>query len=166
MAVSKLLFFSLFFALVFSTVWPDESIEADAQVLGSDAADSSALKIELDQLKFKIHDLGSCAYHTFALFKSKPFPKGSSHVPFSVYLEFVNFPSPCFWVLLLLKSIFDLYSRFLSTSELWLYRHIWNRRILLCVFTTWDMLVMDCYLLFFTYSSSSHFEFYIIIYRI
>ncbi|XP_021670156.2 uncharacterized protein LOC110657311 isoform X1 [Hevea brasiliensis] len=56
---SKLLVFSLFFALVFSAVRPDVSIEADAQVLGSDAGDSSYLKIELDQLKSKIHDLES-----------------------------------------------------------------------------------------------------------
>ncbi|XP_043807887.1 uncharacterized protein LOC110603713 isoform X6 [Manihot esculenta] len=71
MAVSKLLFFSFFFALVFSTVWPDESIEADAQVLGSDAADSSALKIELDQLKFKIHDLESRVNEKTQELKSK-----------------------------------------------------------------------------------------------
>lgn len=64
MATSKLLIFSLFFALVFSAVRPDVSVEADAQVLESDAGDSSALKIELDQLKSKVHDLGSFASHT------------------------------------------------------------------------------------------------------
>ncbi|KDP33426.1 hypothetical protein JCGZ_06997 [Jatropha curcas] len=61
MSVSKLLVFSLLLALIFSAVRAeaDVSIQTDNQVIGSDAADSSALKIEIDQLKSKIHALES-----------------------------------------------------------------------------------------------------------
>ncbi|XWS72866.1 hypothetical protein CRYUN_Cryun02cG0076200 [Craigia yunnanensis] len=56
MAASKLVIFSLFLALIFTQIRADVSIEP---VLESDASDSSALKMELDQLKSKIRLLES-----------------------------------------------------------------------------------------------------------
>ncbi|KAL5782871.1 hypothetical protein ACOSP7_007900 [Xanthoceras sorbifolium] len=63
MAASKLVIFSLVFALIFAGVRADVSIDGEDMpvrgVTGSDGADSSALKIELDQLKSKIQALES-----------------------------------------------------------------------------------------------------------
>lgn len=56
MAAYRLLIFSLFLALVFTRIGADASTEP---LLESDAADSSALKMELDQLKSKIRLLES-----------------------------------------------------------------------------------------------------------
>ncbi|MBA0774294.1 hypothetical protein Gotri_009514 [Gossypium trilobum] len=56
MAAYRLLIFSLFLALVFTKIGADASTEP---LLESDAADSSALKMELDQLKSKIRLLES-----------------------------------------------------------------------------------------------------------
>ncbi|XWS26078.1 hypothetical protein CRYUN_Cryun26dG0000100 [Craigia yunnanensis] len=56
MAALKLVIFSLFVALIFTKIRADVSIEL---VLESDASDSSALKMELDQLKSKIRLLES-----------------------------------------------------------------------------------------------------------
>lgn len=61
MAVSKLLVFSVFLALIFFTVvTADASVSEEVEKVGvrSDGSDSSFLKIELDQLKSKIHSLG------------------------------------------------------------------------------------------------------------
>lgn len=55
MAASKLVIFSLFVALIFAQVRADASIEPVPESAG---ADSSARKIELDQLKAKIRLLG------------------------------------------------------------------------------------------------------------
>lgn len=62
MAATKLLLLSLFLALISTHVRADVSSaggdnDADG-VTRSDGSDSSALKIELDQLKSKIHALG------------------------------------------------------------------------------------------------------------
>lgn len=61
MAFSKLVIFSIFLALIFSQIRADVSVQEDEplKVIRSDSPDSSALKIELDQLKSKIHSLGS-----------------------------------------------------------------------------------------------------------
>lgn len=63
MAASKLAILSIFLALIFSQIRADVSVqgEEDAPLkpVRSDGPDSSALKIELDQLKSKIHTLGS-----------------------------------------------------------------------------------------------------------
>ncbi|XVE53458.1 hypothetical protein DITRI_Ditri03aG0004900 [Diplodiscus trichospermus] len=56
MAASKLVIFSFFLALIFTKIRADVSIEP---VLESEASDSSALKLELDQLKSKIRLLES-----------------------------------------------------------------------------------------------------------
>ena len=61
MAVPKLLVFSVFLALIFFTeVRADASVseEVEKVQVRSDGSDSSFLKIELDQLKSKIHSLG------------------------------------------------------------------------------------------------------------
>lgn len=65
MAVSKVvILLSIFLALIFTHVGAHASVgeEDDSvpvEVVGSDGGpDSSALKIELDQLKSKIHTLG------------------------------------------------------------------------------------------------------------
>lgn len=55
MAASKLVFIPLFLALIFTGIIADVSIEP---VPESYASDSSALKMELDQLKSKIRILG------------------------------------------------------------------------------------------------------------
>ncbi|CAB4297097.1 unnamed protein product [Prunus armeniaca] len=61
MAASKLAILSIFLALIFSQIRADVSVqgEEDAPLkpVRSDGPDSSALKIELDQLKSKIHTL-------------------------------------------------------------------------------------------------------------
>ncbi|KAK9946721.1 hypothetical protein M0R45_012168 [Rubus argutus] len=59
MASSKLVVFSVFLALIFSQIRADVSVQEDEplKVIRSDSPDSSALKIELDQLKAKIHSL-------------------------------------------------------------------------------------------------------------
>ncbi|XP_050363459.1 golgin IMH1-like [Argentina anserina] len=59
MASSKLLILSVFLALIFSQIRADASVgeREPLEVVRSDGADSSALKIELDQLKSKIHSL-------------------------------------------------------------------------------------------------------------
>ena len=65
MAASKLVIFSIFLALIFTHIRADVSIEGElsdsedenAKVVRSDGPDSSALKIELDQLKSKIQAL-------------------------------------------------------------------------------------------------------------
>ncbi|XP_050263635.1 uncharacterized protein LOC126707933 isoform X2 [Quercus robur] len=67
MAASKLVIFSIFIALIFTHIRADVSIEGElsdseeenAKVIRSDGPDSSALKIELDQLKSKIQALQS-----------------------------------------------------------------------------------------------------------
>ncbi|XP_030946707.1 uncharacterized protein LOC115971140 isoform X2 [Quercus lobata] len=67
MAASKLVIFSIFLALIFTHIRADVSIEGElsdseeenAKVIRSDGPDSSALKIELDQLKSKIQALQS-----------------------------------------------------------------------------------------------------------
>lgn len=61
MASSKLVIFSVLLALIFSQIRADVSVQEDEplKVIRSDSPDSSALKIELDQLKAKIHSLGS-----------------------------------------------------------------------------------------------------------
>ncbi|KAK7820978.1 hypothetical protein CFP56_038211 [Quercus suber] len=67
MAASKLVIFSIFLALIFTHIRADVSIEGElsdsedenAKVVRSDGPDSSALKIELDQLKSKIQALQS-----------------------------------------------------------------------------------------------------------
>lgn len=58
MAASKLVIFSLFFALILTAA--DVSIQGEdvPPLTASDAVDSSPLKIELDQLKSKIRSLG------------------------------------------------------------------------------------------------------------
>lgn len=62
MAVSKLLILSIILALIFTHVGADAPVEEEdflsVPVGGSDGSDSLALKIELDQLKSKIHTLG------------------------------------------------------------------------------------------------------------
>lgn len=64
MAISKLVILSIFLALIFTHGGAHASVgqEYDSEpveVVGSDGGpDSSALKIELDQLKSKIHTLG------------------------------------------------------------------------------------------------------------
>ncbi|CAL1352957.1 unnamed protein product [Linum trigynum] len=66
MAAAKFLVFSLFLALLLSTAWADASADSDvdvavpaSQVTGSTDLESSALKIELDQLTSKIQSLES-----------------------------------------------------------------------------------------------------------
>ncbi|KAF3446468.1 hypothetical protein FNV43_RR11647 [Rhamnella rubrinervis] len=63
MAVSKLLILSILLALIFTHVRADAPVEQEdyssVPVGGSDGSDSLALKIELDQLKSKIHTLES-----------------------------------------------------------------------------------------------------------
>lgn len=67
MSASKVVILSIFLALIFTHIRADVSIEGElsdsgdetVKVVGSDgSADSSALKIELDQLKSKIQALG------------------------------------------------------------------------------------------------------------
>lgn len=62
MAISKLAILSLFLALVFTQLRADESLDVEAQhiveVVRSDDSEFSDLKLELDQLKFKIQKLG------------------------------------------------------------------------------------------------------------
>ena len=66
MAASKLVIFSIFLALIFTHIRADVSIEGELsdsegekiEVIRSDGSDSSALKIELEQLKSKIQTLG------------------------------------------------------------------------------------------------------------
>ncbi|KAM5565452.1 golgin IMH1-like [Rosa sericea] len=59
MASSKLLILSVFLALVFSQIRAEASVKEDEplEVVRSDGPDSSALRIELDQLRSKIHSL-------------------------------------------------------------------------------------------------------------
>lgn len=59
MAASKLVILSLFLALIFSSVAADVPFESDDEAIGSAAVDSSALKIEIDQLNSNIHALES-----------------------------------------------------------------------------------------------------------
>lgn len=67
MAASKLVIFSIFLALIFTHIRADVSIEGELsdsedekiKVIRSDGSDSSALKIELEQLKSKIQTLES-----------------------------------------------------------------------------------------------------------
>ncbi|KAL6207719.1 hypothetical protein ACLB2K_018673 [Fragaria x ananassa] len=61
MASSKFLILSVFLALIFSQIRADASVGEDEplEVVRSDGPDSSALKIELDQLKSKIQSLES-----------------------------------------------------------------------------------------------------------
>lgn len=64
MAASKLVLLSLFAALILSSVKADVAIETDGnepadRVIKSDGVDTSAFKVELDQLKSKIHALES-----------------------------------------------------------------------------------------------------------
>lgn len=62
MAISKLAILSIFLALVFSQVHADVSADAEAehivQVVRSDDSEFADLKVELDELKFKIQKLG------------------------------------------------------------------------------------------------------------
>ena len=62
MAISKLAILSLFLALVFTQLRADESLDLEAEhiveVVRSDDSEFSDLKLELDQLKFKIQKLG------------------------------------------------------------------------------------------------------------
>jgi len=67
MSASKLVIYSIFLALIFTHIRAGVSLggelsdneEESVKVVGSDGyADSSALKIELDQLKSKIQTLG------------------------------------------------------------------------------------------------------------
>ncbi|KAF5726314.1 hypothetical protein HS088_TW23G01059 [Tripterygium wilfordii] len=55
MTVSKLALLCVLFAIICTSIRADVSIEDGGEVVGSDRSDSSALKIELDQLKSKIH---------------------------------------------------------------------------------------------------------------
>ncbi|KAM7493575.1 hypothetical protein LguiB_028184 [Lonicera macranthoides] len=74
MAVSKLLVFSVFLALIFFTVVrADASVSEEVEKVGvrSDGSDSSFLKIELDQLKSKIHSLESHVEEKTRELKSK-----------------------------------------------------------------------------------------------
>ncbi|KAM2273824.1 hypothetical protein ACFX1S_043705 [Malus domestica] len=61
MAASKLAILSIFLALICSQIRADASVPAEedepVKLLRSDGPDSSALKIELDQLRAKIHSL-------------------------------------------------------------------------------------------------------------
>ncbi|KAM0968613.1 hypothetical protein ACFX13_017241 [Malus domestica] len=61
MAASKLAILSIFLALIFSQIRADASVPAEedepVKLPRSDGPDSSALKIELDQLRAKIHSL-------------------------------------------------------------------------------------------------------------
>lgn len=57
MAPSKLAILSVFVALVFRVIRADD-VPVEREVIGSNGLDSSALKIELDQLKSKIESLG------------------------------------------------------------------------------------------------------------
>uniref|UniRef100_A0A2N9GTX7 Uncharacterized protein n=1 Tax=Fagus sylvatica TaxID=28930 RepID=A0A2N9GTX7_FAGSY len=67
MAASKLVIFSIFLALIFTHIRADVSIEGELsdsedekiKVIRSDGSDSSALKIELEQLKSEIQTLES-----------------------------------------------------------------------------------------------------------
>ncbi|KAB2619238.1 histone deacetylase 18-like [Pyrus ussuriensis x Pyrus communis] len=63
MAASKLAILSVFLALILSQIRADASVPAEedepVKLPRSDGPDSSALKIELDQLRAKIHSLGS-----------------------------------------------------------------------------------------------------------
>nr|KJB55221.1 hypothetical protein B456_009G069200 [Gossypium raimondii] len=68
MAAYRLLIFSLFLALVFTKIGADASTEP---LLESDAADSSALKMELDQLKSKIRLLESNVVEKIRELKTK-----------------------------------------------------------------------------------------------
>lgn len=56
MAPSKFTMLLLLLSLVFTVIRADVSVEGEVTV--SDGLDSSAVKIELDQLKSKIHFLG------------------------------------------------------------------------------------------------------------
>lgn len=61
MTTSKLLLLSIFLSLVLAHVRASVPVDEDeaVKVAGSDGSDySSALKIELEQLKFKIQELG------------------------------------------------------------------------------------------------------------
>lgn len=68
MAASKLVIFSLFFALILTAA--DVSIQGEdvPPLTASDAVDSSPLKIELDQLKSKIRSLGLHFFFSFYLY--------------------------------------------------------------------------------------------------
>lgn len=68
MAASKLVIFSLFFALILTAA--DVSIQGEdvPPLTASDAVDSSPLKIELDQLKSKIRSLGLHFFFFFYLY--------------------------------------------------------------------------------------------------
>ena len=68
MAASKLVIFSLFFALILTAA--DVSIQGEdvPPLTASDAVDSSPLKIELDQLKSKIRSLGLHFVFSFYLY--------------------------------------------------------------------------------------------------
>ncbi|KAF5743403.1 Myosin heavy chain-related [Tripterygium wilfordii] len=57
MTSSKLALLGLLFALISTSIRADVSIEHGGEPVGSDRSDSSALKIELDQLNSKIHQL-------------------------------------------------------------------------------------------------------------
>lgn len=63
MAASKLAILSVFLAIILSQIRADASVPAEedepVKLPRSDGPDSSALKIELDQLRAKIHSPGS-----------------------------------------------------------------------------------------------------------
>lgn len=62
MAISKLAILSIFLALVFTYVRADVSVDGEGEHVvegvGSDVSELSDLKVELDELKFKIQKLG------------------------------------------------------------------------------------------------------------
>ncbi|KAK9279699.1 hypothetical protein L1049_013379 [Liquidambar formosana] len=59
MSSSKLVTLSIFFSLIVAKIGADASIQKQEEVIGLDGSDSSSLKIELEQLKSKIHALES-----------------------------------------------------------------------------------------------------------
>ncbi|KAL5558781.1 hypothetical protein UlMin_034992 [Ulmus minor] len=75
MAASKLVRLSIFLVLILTLVRAEVSLEGGdnepPQVIGSDGSDSSALKIELDQLKSKIHVLESHVHEKTKELKEK-----------------------------------------------------------------------------------------------
>lgn len=62
MAASMIVIFSIFLTLIISPTWAEVSVGGDefehSEVVRSKGHDFSDLKIELDQLKSKIHVLG------------------------------------------------------------------------------------------------------------